>query len=351
MNTPEKDTLKQEKEFQEEKFYFSFSSLVKLLTDPRVFYRDYILKEREELSAKYLDIGELVHCFVLEPENFEDKFVLMSKKVPGGKLKEVIDDVYNKSFPSTDVPLDDLSMRDLIISTLKECDLYQGLVDSKKEVNGVKPTGDDKRLEKAVTPETIEYFNVLREGETKTIVDINTSIIAKEKADAILNNKTAMSLLEIAEEDQDLHIEIHKEIELKAELDSYAFGLKGIIDCVKVDYENDTIHIIDIKTTSKTLNDWTKGFGTSPYKYWLQPIVYKELLLSLIRRNDRKEWKMKVHYVVIDKDNQVYCYPVSTESLRIWEKEAKESYDIAKWHLENNNFELPYNYANNFVEL
>ena len=52
-------------EFQKDKFYFSYSSLVKLMRDPPLFHNDYILRQKEDLSAKHLSIGELRHCLVL----------------------------------------------------------------------------------------------------------------------------------------------------------------------------------------------------------------------------------------------------------------------------------------------
>jgi hypothetical protein len=343
--------IEQEEEFKKKKFYFSFSSLVKLMLDPRKFYKEYVLGVREDLSAKFLDIGSLLHCLVLEPENFDNKFVIMSKKVPGGKLKDVIDEVYKidvKPFYNENkkYSLDDFRVS--ILEKLKEQDLYQNLVDAKrKDANGIIPTADDKRFEKAVTAETRAYFSILLESEKKTIVDMDMSLKARDKANAILNNPAAMTLLT----SQNIKEDVRKEMELKAELKGYPFGLKGILDCVKIDYKNATIHIVDLKTTSKSLDDWTKAFMTSVYNYWLQPIVYKELLLSLIPKNSKADWTMRIHYIVVDKDNQVYCYPVSPESLKKWEYMAKGAYDIGKWHLETDNYELPYNYAKGLVKL
>lgn len=344
--------LEKETKFKAEKFYFSFSSLVKLMLDPRKFYKDYILEDREALSEKYLDIGALLHCLVLEPQNFDDKFVIMSKKVPGGKLKDVIDKVYKvyvQPFVDEKLTYSLNDFRDSILDELKEQDLYQNLVDAKrKDSLGAMPTGDDKRFEKAVTDETKAYFSILLESEKKTIVDMDMSLKANEKAKAILEDPDAMNLLTVQNEKQ----EVRMEMELKSEFSSkYPFGLKGIIDCVKIDYETATIHIIDLKTTSKSLFAWKESFMKSEYNYWLQPIVYKELILSLIPKDSKAEWTMKIHYIVVDGNNQVYCYPVSPESLREWEGMAVGAYDIGKWHLDNHKFKLPYNYAKGLVEL
>lgn len=344
--------LEQEAKFKTEKFYFSFSSLVKLLLDPRRFYKDYVLREREDISAKHLDIGSLLHCLVLEPENFEDNFVIMTKKVPGGKLKDVIDTVYKvyakdaiKNNPAHTYSLPDFDTQ--ILVELHEHDLYQGLVDAKKATNGVKLTANEKRLEKALTPETEAYFKVLMESEKKTIVDMDMSMKARDKANAIMNNKKAMELLTSKSIKQD----VRKELELKVEAEGLPFGLKGILDCVKIDYETATIHIVDLKTTSKSLDQWKKDFATSEYNYWLQPIVYKELLMAFVPKESATAWKFKIHYIVVDKINQVYCFPVSDKSLKNWELLAKGVYEIATWHLENHSYELPYEYEQDLVEL
>ena len=81
------------------------------------------------------------------------------------------------------------------MSELLSIDLYQGLVDAKKATNGIKLTANEKRLEKAITPETQSYFNILIESSTKTIVDMDMANKANEKANAILANSTAMNLL------------------------------------------------------------------------------------------------------------------------------------------------------------
>jgi hypothetical protein len=42
--------------FKAAKFYFSFSSLTKLMLDPPAFYNDYVLKNRKDLSLKHLSV-------------------------------------------------------------------------------------------------------------------------------------------------------------------------------------------------------------------------------------------------------------------------------------------------------
>ena len=57
--------MEREEEFYANKnFAFSYSSLNKLLFSPSLFYKDYILQDREIRTDKHLVEGKLVHCLV-----------------------------------------------------------------------------------------------------------------------------------------------------------------------------------------------------------------------------------------------------------------------------------------------
>lgn len=345
---------RKEAEFKENKFYFSYSSLVKLITNPPLFYNDYVLKQREDLSVKHLDIGELMHCLVLEPEEFDNKFYVLTCAVPGGKLRDVIESVFKtymkpilEQDPNARQALN--TFEDEILKELEIQDLYQSLTDAKRATNGVKLTGDQKRLEKAITDETDKYFLAMQEAEGKTIIDMQMAQTAREKANAILTDPKASVFLT----SNSIKEDVRTELELTAEFDNYpySFGLKGIIDCVKIDYENEKIYISDLKTTSKTLKQWRKDFKESDYMYWLQCILYKELILSLVPEDSKEAWTMELRFIVIDKTNTVYPFKVSIASLSEFEYQTKEYLDRAQWHLDNNSYKLPYEYEMDLVEL
>ena len=348
------DTVSKD-EFQKEKFYFSFSSMTKLLLDPKVFYNDYILRQRKDISAKHLDIGGLLHCLVLEPQNFDSKFVVMPGKIPGPGLKTVIDNVWRLHGKplmeaSTAVKAPDPTLQQFgveILEQLESENLYQNLVDAKRATNGSMLTGDQKRLEKVITSETEKYWSVLIEGERKIIVDLDMVEKANDKARAILSSKKAIPLLTSNTIKKDLRTEM----ELQCDLPGYPFGLKGIIDCVLVDNENETIYVTDLKTTSKSLKDWLKDFPDSEYMYWLQAIIYKQLILSLVPESSKRTWKLVFTFLVIDKNNSVYPFKVSADSLRKWEVGAKAKFDEALWHYDQHSYDLPMAYELGLVEL
>ena len=348
------DPQEKEAEFKKNKFYFSYSSLTKLMTNPPLFYNDYVLKQREDISGKHLDVGELMHCLVLEPEEFDNKFYILTCAVPGGKLRDVIESVFKtymkpilEQDPNSHQALN--TFEDEILKEMEVQDLYQGLVDAKRATNGVMLTGNQKRLEKAITNETDKYFLAMQEADGKTIIDMQIAQAAREKANAILTDPKASVFLT----SNSIKEDVRTELELKVEFNNYPykFGLKGIIDCVKIDYENEKIYISDLKTTSKTLKQWRKDFNESEYMYWLQCILYKELILSLVPKDSKETWAMEIRFIVVDKTNTVYPFKVSVTSLTRFEHQTKECLDRAQWHLDNNSYKLPYEYEMDLVEL
>ena len=66
-----------EDKFYEKEFNFSYSSLNKLLFSPSLFYKEYILKDREQKIEKHLIEGSAIHCLLFEPDNFKNKFIVL----------------------------------------------------------------------------------------------------------------------------------------------------------------------------------------------------------------------------------------------------------------------------------
>jgi hypothetical protein len=331
-----------------EKFYFSYSSLVKLINDPKLFYKEYILGEKETKDEKYLKEGQLFHLFVLEPERFDEKFILLPTSIPTGYSLETLNKLItvvlsDVAFDDDGNPLETYTIPDLnflheyILDIMQRNNFYQSL------------KTDQQRLDKIINPEGQLYWHVLQQQfqNKRTIVDVAMVSKAKEKADLMLKNEECQQLINSYNSKED----VRKELELQYDVPNYSFGLKGVIDCVKIDYTNETIYITDFKTTSKSLKDWRNSFETSEYMYWLQVIIYKELILSLVPNGSKTAWKLKVNFPVIDKNNNVYVFGVSVNSLYEWQIKTKEMLEIAKWHYENEKYELPYEYYVGKIEL
>ena len=326
--------LEKEKIFYAKPFNFSYSSINKMLFSPTLFYRDYVLGEREIRTDKHLIEGKLVHCLVFEPEKLEEIFSMVPGKVPSDNIKKILKSVRDVNQNNND--LFDRHIGSVILAILKEENLYQSF----KE--------DTKRLEKIQTAENQTYYKFMC-TTGKDIIDNDTLQKCKEQAETIKGTESVMKLFNKSVTDFELDtLEVYKEKRLECKLQNYKFGLKGIIDYYDIDHEKKIITIVDLKTSSKTLADFSETLEY--YNYWLQAAIYVQLILS---NADEKcdNYKILFNFVLIDKYNQVYTFPVSKDTMDSWTKALIAILIKVEYHYNEKKYDLPYEFSNNLVYL
>ena len=326
--------------FYKEEFKFSYSSLNRLLFSPKLFYRDYILKERELKTDKHLIEGKLLHLMLLQPEKLHDEFSIVPNKVPSDNVRKVLKSISNMFFDphqaiGTTIKLDELDEQ--ILEALKENNLYQSFKD------------DQKRIDKINTPENAEYLYFLCQDQKKDIIDNEMLLKATERVELIKANKDVISLLMQEGTDWDLdNIKVYNEKKLECGLSKFKFGLKGIIDKYIIDDKTKTITIIDLKTTAKPLENFAETVDF--YNYWLQAAVYSLLVMKNVDEN-QQDYKIIFKFVVIDKYDQVYVFPVSEETQLKWIQGLMDTLQEANYHYSERKYDLPYDFANGNVTL
>ena len=326
--------------FYKGEFSFSYSSLNRLLFSPKLFYRDYILKERELKTDKHLIEGKLLHLMLLQPEKLHDEFSIVPNKVPSDNVRKVLKSISNMFFDphqaiGTTIKLDELDEQ--ILEALKENNLYQSFKD------------DQKRIDKINTPENAEYLYFLCQDQKKDIIDNEMLLKATERVELIKANKDVMSLLMQEGTDWDLdNIKVYNEKKLECGLSKFKFGLKGIIDKYIIDDKTKTITIIDLKTTAKPLENFAETVDF--YNYWLQAAVYSLLVMKNVDEN-QQDYKIIFKFVVIDKYDQVYVFPVSEETQLKWIQGLMDTLQEANYHYSERKYDLPYDFANGNVTL
>lgn len=325
--------------FYKDKFYFSYSSISKLLFSPAAFYNHYVLKQREDVVAPHLVSGRVLHCLLFEPEKYDDSFISMPGKLPTDSQKKIIDNIFRNylSIGNNTLLLEDFQKE--ILTDLLTANLYQSL------------KTDLQRTEKILTEDNKSYFNFLVKSQNKTIVDEPTLNNCKAGVEALKSNKEVRSLLQLDKTEEDTHIEMYSELPLQTDVDYLPFGFKGILDNVVLDRESKTIFINDLKTTGKSLVDFPES--VQYYNYWVQAMVYVKLTYNKFLKDlpDLIEWNLYFTFIVIDKYNQVYPFQVSMETMAIWQQDFEELTDILKYHYENKDFTLPYELAIGNVKL
>jgi hypothetical protein len=266
--------------------------------------------------------------------------MLSPATLPTGNTKLVVEKVMAhrdtlESVMSIDTLLD---YTDVIISTLKEIKLHQSL------------KTDAQRVEKIATPEAESYFQFLKIKGERDVIDQETLQRCNEAVTAVRNNAEACQLLGLIRHEME-NIDIFNEVPIQMELNEYhcPFGMKGIIDNIKVDYDAKMVYINDLKTTGKTVVEFKES--VEYFNYWAQAVMY----LMMVRENFKDlltdEWKVKFSFIVVDKYNQVYPFWVTDSTMDKWATLFLTKLEEVKWHYTQKNYKLPYQFATNQVML
>ena len=271
--------------FYKDKFYFSYSSISKLLFSPAAFYNHYVLKQREDVVAPHLVSGRVLHCLLFEPEKYDDSFISMPGKLPTDSQKKIIDNIFRNylSIGNNTLLLEDFQKE--ILTDLLTANLYQSL------------KTDLQRTEKILTEENKSYFTFLIDSQDKTIVDEPTLNNCKLGVEALKSNEEVRSLLQLDKSEEDVHIESYSELPIEADVEHLPFGFKGILDNIVIDKESKTIFINDLKTTGKPLVDFPES--VQYYKYWVQATVYVKLVFHKFLKDlpDLNEWNLYFTFI------------------------------------------------------
>ena len=321
--------------FYKNKFYFSYSSINKLLFSPRMFYSHYVLNQRQDSVDAHLIEGRVLHCLLLEPENFDEQFLVINSKVPSGNTKTIIDAIFKQHLTLSNNTLSLTDYEDEILIQLSTINLHQAL------------KTDQQRLDKIITEENISYFEFLKESLGKTVLDQETLNSCKERLEVLKQNRDVRSLLQLDGAEEDEHIVVRNELQLAVDIEGLPFGFKGFIDNLVIDHDSKTIFVNDLKTLGKSIQDFPDS--VEYYRYWIQGIIYMHMVKE--KFNELSDYTFKITFIVIDKYNQVYPYQVSEETQAEWEKKFEEVVQKVKWHYENRQYDLPYDLALGNVKL
>jgi hypothetical protein len=338
LSTKDLDINYLESKFFENKIYFSYSSLNKLLINPLLFYKEYILLEKDEETYKHLIEGTLIHYLILEHQGFDDKFLVTPDKLPSDNIKQVLDKVYKIYLEQGNDQLTLSDFEDQIDDMLREVDLYQAIKDK------------DKRIGKVLEQKCIEYFEFLKRQDGRLIIDSATLDSCTERANIVKNNSKMRELLGLDLNSDGINYGVYNELELRIEAEeNKLFGYKGIIDNIVVDVKKKKVYINDFKTTSKSLTLFSES--VTYWNYWLQAALYLKLVRNYLKSVLKDDWVIEFRFIVFDRYNMLYAFEVTEETIASWLNELNKVEKIAEYHCKSRDFTLPYDYALGIVKL
>ncbi len=326
--------------FYSKPFQFSYSSLNKLLWNPAAFYQMYVLGLREELTESHIVQGKVIHTLLLEPERFDEQYIVSPSKLPSDSVKAVIDRCFNhyKELAASGDTRDNLGQfAPAIIDIMVDMNFYQNL------------KTDQQRLEKVITDESIMYWDYLKSLSGKTLVSYDMLQYCKNAVEIIKTNQDVCDLLGYGATDFDMK-DIHNEyyLEIK-ELSDKPFGLKGIIDNMVIDHDKKIIYINDVKTTSKDLINFPESIEV--FGYWMQAAIYNLMVTANYQNLINQGYQIEFRFIAIDRMFHTYPFPVSQKTMETWTERFLSVLDKAQWHYETKSYGLPYDLENKLVVL
>jgi len=335
--------------FYRNKLYFSYSSLKKLMWNPKEWYNYYVLNKKEDVISDNLLNGKIIHCLLLNNEKFNDEFIVSSINIPTGNNKLIVDKIfyYHSELLQNEDGFGEMLRVDFklsnysnaILNILKEINLHQSL------------KTDQQRLDKILTEENINYFEFLKNKKNKYVIDLERYNFCLNSANVLKQSDKIMTLLGMDSTScLDSSIEVINEKEFKIDLNNQVFGLKGILDNLVINHEKKEININDLKNTSKELTEFKESVEF--YMYWLQAIIYilivtgnyKELVYE-------KKYKVNFNFIVLNDKAQYHVFNVSENTLNVWYERFKKILLKAEYHYTNRDYNLPYDLANNLISL
>jgi hypothetical protein len=342
MDNELKDKQLLEDLFYSSRFFFSYSSLSKLLYSPKSFYNYYVLGKREEKDDQYFLEGKIVHCLLLENGLFSDRYVIAPGKVPSDSVRDILSKVYALYLEEKISSSEDIIPRTMLGEFKEEIFNFMVEADFNSHIKD-----KDKRINKVITDESIDYFEYLKSAESKKLIDVATYT----KCVDIVHDLREHPVMRI----MGLHPDVYNpknlftEIEIRYELEDFEFSLKGTIDSLYIDHSTKTIHINDLKTTSKALSDFPIVVDT--YGYWMQAAIYERLVRAVFKDKYGEDWKYVFTFVVVDKANQIYPFQVTEDTMSNWQVELQHKLREAEYHYTEKDFTLPYKFVQSQIKL
>jgi len=332
------DRMQKEEEFFSKPFLLSYSGLNRLLYSPALFYNHYVLGQRDDVEDRNMIEGKLIHCLLLNPENFDKEFVLSATDIPSDNPRQLLNTLFAhykelKKHDPEDTREDLHEFNGAIIDILSDMNLYQSL------------KTDTQRLEKIITEKHVSYWDYLKKSQNRTIIDHDTYTFANSVVEKIKNTPSVIDVMGFFE-DPLRGITKQNEVELVKFSEKHPFGIRGFIDNLVIDPSTKTIKVNDLKKSSKDISSFKDSIEY--YRYYLQAAIYYRLVEDVyLSRPEYKDFTITFRFVVVDPYMQIAPIRVSSLKMQEWLEILDQKLLQAAYHFEQREFDLPYEFLTN----
>ena len=305
----------------------SNSGLGALSVSPRT-YRNY--KDRvEQSSASYFNLGSAIHCMVLEPDEFEDRYCISTIVAPGGMYAKFID---------------------VLFATRSKGEEFKGLQHTSWIVNAHGEAGFKwpvaKVWDKFENDVDLKgYYNALLATKDRILLSGQDDKAITACIKGIQGHGKAMELMY-----GNILLDCRNELEIIWKHPDHPwFMMKSIFDRVVIDVANKRAMLIDLKTTGKPVSSFKQSY--KKFKYHRQMALYEMGLRWYIENEGYNidEWTFDV-YIVATQTNgygDTAVYAPAKADLTKGLADADKLLHRMKWHFDNDKWDHPVEYYEN----
>ena len=312
----------------------SNSGLAALSVSPRV-YRNY--KDRvETATASYFNLGSAIHCKVLEPTEFDDRYIVSDITAPGGMYATFIDVLFRTRCKKGEYGA--LEHANWIATAHREA--------------GFKWSVDKVWKKFESDPELSGYYKdllktdglIMLSGQDEKAMEACVKGIQSHERAAELTYGYVLS-------------DCRNEMEVIWKHPKHPwFKMKSIFDRVVIDETTKTAILVDLKTTSKPVSSFVHSYRK--FKYHRQMALYHLGLQWYFENNftmsdgskpNMDEWTFEI-YIVATQTNgwgDTAVYTPSEADLKKGLADADKLLDRMKYHFEHDVWDHPMEYYTN----
>lgn len=280
------------------------------------YLRDMLDGKEEELKLSQLELGTMIHEYILQPDEFWNDYTMLNYEVPKAKQQKDFCEAYANSLELTE---DD-----------KMLQAYKSSYSNNKSSKIVLKEASELCKKYASYIEAIQ-----QQKENKKVISGADLNMLKNIKNNIEQHKKANELL------QDIPgVETHNEFHINWECKGVK--CKSLLDRCIFDYANQKIILIDLKTTSDV---WDFKHSVEKFDYYRQIAYYLSAITWYMYQDqgiDISDYNFEAYIIAIqtNSNNEVRVFNMFNEKELLDRKNIiSEALSEISYHISSNNWD------------
>lgn len=266
-------------------------SAIKVFADNRMkYYKEYEAGYKiEQEDSEALTVGSVADCLELEPEDFDNRFVVATVNKPTGQMGDFTDFLFRR--------LKECLSVDGVVTRSMNSLMREAYEDVAFDRNGERIAFKRKTFEQVVDEFAngagVEFHNQQRATLEKTLISPSDQEQAEKVLTLARNHRNTRNLLALR---TGTRYQVINQLKMLFHLEG--IETKGMIDKVIIDHDRQIIQPFDMKTT---YSPETFMYNYLKYRYYIQAAVYDEGLHHWMNDLSLAGYEIKpMKFIVLD---------------------------------------------------